>query len=314
MVGLLLALAAAVFYQTILQGFFLGSVSAYYYTAAQAVFVGALIGLGVSMIALQGMTDAENVFLNLGGIFAIMVAIVPTGRGPDFQAAVLACQNSGGSLLTQRASKLDCPSVQALADAAKANVENNITALLITGGLTLILATFIFSRGRAPQSEASSTPPGEDSARRWILAELIVAALLWAGVLIALVVSVDWILSNAHYTAAISLAICILLVVGANALRRKEIQVPGTWFGQKAAASESRQGHLYVWIAGAMFGAALVVVVLWLAGVISLFWVEISVALFFLVFWITQTVELEVARIKAMSQVPGSAPATATAP
>jgi hypothetical protein len=106
---LLVALAAAVFYQSSQQGSFLASVSAYYYTPAQAVFVGALIGLGASMIALQGLTDAEDQFLNLGGIFAIVVAIVPTGRGADFNSAVRACRESGGTLLTHQASKnLDC--------------------------------------------------------------------------------------------------------------------------------------------------------------------------------------------------------------
>jgi hypothetical protein len=110
MVGLLLALAAAVFYQSSQQDSFLASVSAYYYTPAQAAFVGALIGLGASMIALQGMTPPEDMFLNLGGIFAIVVAIVPTGRGADFDTAVRACRESGGTLLTHLASKnLDCP-------------------------------------------------------------------------------------------------------------------------------------------------------------------------------------------------------------
>lgn len=72
------------------------------------------------MIALQGMTAPEDMFLNLGGMFAIVVAIVPTGRGADFQTAVQACRKSGGTLLTHRASKnLDCPTVQALADATK---------------------------------------------------------------------------------------------------------------------------------------------------------------------------------------------------
>ena len=47
MVGLLIALAAAVFYQSSQQGSFLASVSAYYYTPAQAVFVGALIGWAI---------------------------------------------------------------------------------------------------------------------------------------------------------------------------------------------------------------------------------------------------------------------------
>src|ERR1700760_1241446 len=94
MIALLVALAAAVFYQRSQQTSFLASVSAYYYTSAQGIFVGALIGLGASMIALQGMGDPENMFLNLGGIFAIVVAIVPTGRGSDFDTAVKACQNS----------------------------------------------------------------------------------------------------------------------------------------------------------------------------------------------------------------------------
>ena len=54
MVLMLIALAVAVFYQTSKQGLLLGSVSAYYYTPAQAVFVGALISVGVGMIALRG--------------------------------------------------------------------------------------------------------------------------------------------------------------------------------------------------------------------------------------------------------------------
>jgi hypothetical protein len=115
MVGLLLALAAAVFYQSSKQDSFLASVSAYYYTPAQAAFVGALIGLGASMIALQGVTPPEDMFLNLGGIFAIVVAIVPTRRGADFDTAVRACRESGGTLLTHLASKnLDCPGVLGL--------------------------------------------------------------------------------------------------------------------------------------------------------------------------------------------------------
>jgi hypothetical protein len=54
MVGLLLCLAVAVVYQGVRQGNLLGSVSAYYYTPAQAIFVGGLIGLGACMIALKG--------------------------------------------------------------------------------------------------------------------------------------------------------------------------------------------------------------------------------------------------------------------
>src|SRR5215207_981942 len=80
MAGLLVCLAAAVVYQSVRQDDLLGSVSAYYYTSAQGIFVGALIGLGACMIALQGTTLVEDIFLNLGGVCAAIVAVVPTAR------------------------------------------------------------------------------------------------------------------------------------------------------------------------------------------------------------------------------------------
>jgi hypothetical protein len=280
MIGLLLALAAAVFYQTSRQDSFLSSVSAYYYTPAQAIFVGALIGLGVSMIALQGMNGAEDTFLNLGGIFAIVVAIVPTGRGADFQTAVQACRESGGTLLTQRASaNLDCPTVQALQEATRANVENNTVALLIVGGLGLILSGVILFRDRTAGTRAE---------RRWALAGFLAAGAVWLLGLIALAVSVDWLAANGHYIAAGGLLAAILLVAGANAYRRG---------GRPAVKSalKSPRDYYYTWVAIAMLAVAAVLIALWLAGVISLFWVEILVALLFIVFWAVQTVELAAA-------------------
>jgi hypothetical protein len=110
MVCLLLGLGVAVGYQTWRQGcHLLSSVSAYYYTPAQAIFVGALIGLGACMIALKGTRPVEEIFLNLGGRFAAVVAIVPTSRGSDFRTAVAACR-AAGPLLTEKASSgPDCP-------------------------------------------------------------------------------------------------------------------------------------------------------------------------------------------------------------
>jgi hypothetical protein len=277
-IGVLFALAAAVFYQSSQQSSLLASVSAYYYTSAQGVFVGALIGLGVSMIVLQGEDDAENTFLNLGGMFAIVVAIVPTGRGPDFDTAVQACRKSGGTLLTHRASKtLDCPTVQALQEASRANVENNMAALLIVGGLALILAAVILYMGRGGAGTAG---------RKWVFAGFSAAVLLWVGGLIALAVSVDWLAGNAHYIAASSLGLCILGVVVANAFRR-QVRNKETNAGNLLLA------YRYTWIAVVMVVGAGVLIGLWQVGVISLFWVEISVALMFILFWTVQTLEID---------------------
>jgi hypothetical protein len=283
LVGLLLALGAAVSYQRSQQGYFLGSVSGYYYTPAQAVVVGALIGVGASMLALRGMNEAEDAFLNLGGIFAIGVAIVPTGRGPDFLAAVTACQKLTGTPVTQRASNLDCPTVQALENAAREGVKNSMIALLITGGLALVLAVFLLIKGWRTQS-------GSAGRRAWVLGETFVALLLWVGAAIALRTSVDWTLTYVHHIATVGLAACILLVVAANAYRRRKK-------ASEAGAPKSPWGYLhnrYSWIAGTMLIVAAVMIVLWLAKVISLFWVEISVAVLFVVFWTVQTIELEV--------------------
>jgi hypothetical protein len=282
MVGLLIALAAAVFYQSSQQGSFLASVSAYYYTPAQAVFVGALIGLGASMIALQGLTDAEDQFLNLGGIFAIVVAIVPTGRGADFESAVRACRESGGTLLTHQASaNLDCPGVLALQDATRANVENNMAALLIVGGLTLILTAVILLEGKVAKHGTKG--------RWWVIGGFSTAVALWLLGLITLAVSVDWLAGHGHYIAAGGLLLSILLVAGANAHRRQ--QKPTMRHALKGDVLKSPRA--YTWIAIAMLVVSGVLIVLWLTNAISLFWVEILVALLFILFWIVQTIDLE---------------------
>ncbi|HEX7162924.1 MAG TPA: hypothetical protein VF223_17030 [Trebonia sp.] len=278
LVGLLVALATAVFYQTSKQGSFLSSVSAYYYTPAQAVFVGALIGLGACMIALQGMNGAEDTFLNLGGIFAIVVAIVPTGRGADFQTAVQACQKSGGSLLTNRAApNLDCPTVRALLEATRANVENNVAALLIVGGLGLILSAVILVRNRRAENGTAG--------QGWALAGFLAALAVWLCGLAALAASVDWLADHAHYIAAAGLLLGIIAVAGANAYRRREKPALGR-------VLTSPREYYYTWTAIAMLAGAAILIALWLADVISLFWVEILVALLFIAFWTAQTVEL----------------------
>lgn len=54
------------------------SISAYYYTGVQSVFVGALITLGFVMVVLWGKTAFEDGFLNIAGMLAPVVAFVPT--------------------------------------------------------------------------------------------------------------------------------------------------------------------------------------------------------------------------------------------
>lgn len=292
MVGLLLCLAMAVLYQSVRQGDILGSVSAYYYTPAQAFFVGGLIGLGACMIALRGTNIVEDAALNLAGVFAAIVAIVPTGRNSDYQAAVRACQQADTPLLTE----VDCPTVQALADATRANVDNNLFALLAVGFIALVTSVVV------ARKDGTLKPRADGDAKKNFWRGFGVALGLWLAILIARWASLQWVIDNGHWIAAVLLFVCIFVVAVANA-RRVEKEQSGD--GSQPAVKESldavrglamrRQGdRRYIWIARVMLLVAAVTIALWIfTDIIGLFWVEASVFLLFMAFWTVQTFELE---------------------
>lgn len=268
MVAMLVGLAVAVVYQSVQQGFLLGSISAYYYTPAQAIFVGALIALALAMIALQGKTPSEDVFLNLGGMLAAVVAIVPTARSADFTAAVHACRADNSI------ANVDCPTVTALADATQANVQNNMVALFVIGLLGLV-ATVVFAL--------------RDYGSRWrrgLVAAICAAVVLYAAAIVAFAVSVSWFVDSAHYLAAIGLFLCMIVVVVANAIRH-HLDATSMTRAHAALASYDR----YAWIAWGMVAVAVGGAVLWLTGFITLFWVETAVIVMFGLFWVVQTTE-----------------------
>jgi hypothetical protein len=272
-VGLLIALGVAVGYQTWRQGFdLLGSVSAYYYTPAQGIFVGSLIGIATCMIALRGTTDTEDVFLNLGGMFAAVVAIVPTSRGEDFASAVRECNQAAGPLLTDKAASatVDCPTVQALAEATRANVENNMVALLVVGGLGII-ATVLF---------ALREPKGS-RAKIWLGVGAAIA--VYGAAAFAFFSSINWFIDKAHYVAAGGLVACVFIVAVTNVRRAASLR--------QARGAVTRHRDWYAWIAGAMLVATVGGAVLWYLDVITLFWLEVSVAALFALFWTAQTIE-----------------------
>jgi hypothetical protein len=289
----------AVLYQSVRQGGLLGSVSAYYYTPAQAFFVGGLIGLGACMIALRGTNVVEDAALNLGGVFAGIVAIVPTGRNADYRAAVRACRETGTPLLTDKATtgNLDCPTVQALADATRANVDNNLFALLIVGAIALVTSLVVARR------DGTFNPEAAERTKNFLLG-FGVALGLWLAILIARLVSLQWVIDNGHWIAAVLLFACIFVVAVANARRVEKEQSEEPGIGSQSAMKESldaarglaKRGQgdrRYIWIARVMLLVAAVTIVLWRVTDLSLFWVEAFVFVLFMAFWTVQTFELE---------------------
>lgn len=293
MVGVLLALATAVVDQSVLQGRLLASISAYYYTPAQAVFVGALVGLGLAMVALKGTTTVEDVLLNLGGMLAMVVAVVPTSRGADFRAAVQACRAYDGTGLTGRAtSGLDCPTVTSLVAATRANVQNNMVALLVTGALGLaatLLFAWIDQRRRGVPAPGAAPRRSLARPRMWgaLTWGFGPAVLLYLVVLVTFMTSITWFIAHAHYMAAAGLFLCIVAIVVANAVRKNRDADAGASIPELVR----EKGRWYLALAVVMVVVAVLLGVLVAIGVMILFWLEAALVVLFAVFWVAQTWE-----------------------
>jgi hypothetical protein len=185
MVALVVGLYASIFFEWLKVGAdcIQPSISAYYYTPVNGMFVGVLVSVGVCLFCLKGSTDAEDILLNLAGMFAPVVALVPT---PDVDR---------------------CASVLGNTEDPDANVLNNVTALLAVGLLGLLILAYLATRNRPTRPERVG---------------YAVAALVWAAATLVFVVDRDFFTGNAHYTAAILMFACIVAVVCINAREFKD--------------------------------------------------------------------------------------------
>jgi hypothetical protein len=154
------------------------SISAYYYTSVHAYFIAALVSIGVCLFCLRGSTPGEDVYLNLAGVCAPVVGLVPT---PDPGT----CGVVHGTL-------------QQIDD----NVDNNVTALLAVGALALIILARL--RGKALPSQA---------ARR----AYAVGVAAWLGTLLVFILDDEFFVHNAHFAAAGLMFFFIFIVVLINA-------------------------------------------------------------------------------------------------
>ncbi len=121
-VAMVLALIIAMLIERLDAGSWLPSISAYFFTAANPIFVAALVMIGVCLIAIRGTNDFEDIVLNLTGILAPVVALVPTAF-PDFPY--------DGYLFE--------PDVERL-------IDNSVVALLLAAVLALVLTFWLASR------------------------------------------------------------------------------------------------------------------------------------------------------------------------
>ena len=283
MVGLVLCLAVAVIHQSLKQGTILSSISAYYFTSAQTIFVGALIAIGVCMIALRGTTDADDILLNIGGMLAPVVAVGPTARINDLHKILSACRDSDGATFVDPLIRdVDCPTVQALEAVTDANVANNMLALLVVAYVGLVATVLFARRDRLPIA-------------RFRVGFGIVVGIV-ALVSLVFFAFPELFVRVAHYAAAIPMFGCIVLVVIINSVRHQEVQVRGSGMGpriRQGATALARPQDGYARIAVAMLAAVVIGGALAAAGTFedTIFWLEASLILLFGAFWVVQTRE-----------------------
>jgi hypothetical protein len=164
-----------------------GSISAYYWTPAHSVFVGALIAIGLSMVVLTTYGPYENMFLNLAGLMAPLVALIP----PDHPGR--------------------CAPTRPVDLSVGFDIANNAFAFFL--GAAAALATTL-----AIVSAAHKSPPVAGLARRkaWQIQMAVLAGVL-VGLAIWHFVVKHGFESFAHPVSAVLMFVFIFVVVVINA-------------------------------------------------------------------------------------------------
>ena len=253
------------------RGCWLGSISAYYYTPVNAYFIAALVGIGVCLVCLRGNTDGEDALLNLAGMFAGVVALVPT-KLPDFKL----CETSRGTLIgvaTDSGKQVETITIGTTSvrlddfeEIVEANIENNAIALFFVGVLGLCALWWF----------AQDTHSSPEKARSFAAAFLTVV-----GAVVVYLVWPDWFLAHAHITAAVLMFVCIGVVVALNSLQ--------CW-----RKGKKKRAGVYLSIAAGMaLSVAVIAFIRFAFGWTHWFlWIEIALLALFALFWIVQSREL----------------------
>jgi hypothetical protein len=230
------------------------SISAYYYTPVHSVFVGALVALGVSMIAIKGSTDVEDMLLNVAGVLAPIVAFVPTSPPSN-----------------------TCASTPFLGGDTKAFIDNNVLALAIGSGVAIVAAYGLaIVGGRAPIRKVTAAS---------VVGLLLGAALLAVGLIWYFEFRQSF-LQHAHgWTAGVMFFLIGLVIFinarGSRRVSRRRGAGRGYWV-------------VYTALLGMMVVSALGVLIAkrvdrdWRHQILLL---ELLELLAFAVFWVMQTAE-----------------------
>jgi hypothetical protein len=254
MIGAVVLLATSIVIEAIKAGCLQNSISAYYYTPVRAIFVGSMFVVGLSLIVYKGRGSKEDLFLNLAGMLAPVVAVAPTlDVGRCYSLAPTPPPKDG----------------DLLAEWVVTNIDNNFNALLIAGTVGLIAAFIIWLKNRNNPERATEIEPGTVGVMVGTAAALLGA--WW------LIENWDDFYTRAHGYAAVLMFGLLAVGILANAWEQR------TTRGK--ALTRTYVAIAVLMAAGAFIPSSK------LFGENAIFWQEAYEIAVFLIYWITQTVE-----------------------
>lgn len=188
LIVLVAALAASVVLERIHATHLQDSISAYYYTPTHSIFVATFVGMGVCLIVLKGSNDTEDLLLNIAGILAPIVALVPTTEPSDIY---------GSKALTITESRT--------------LIGNNVVALLIAGVVALVVAYRVEKSKRQGPTVPNIRMPDKVGLAVTVAIIVVGGLTYWK--------KRQFFLDHAHTSSAIAMAAILALVVVLNAQR-----------------------------------------------------------------------------------------------
>ncbi|QAY70766.1 hypothetical protein [Xylanimonas protaetiae] len=239
-----------------LEGFVaLGSISSYWYTSAQSVFIAVLVGYGICLIAIKGETSFEETCLNASGLCAPVVGFVPTYWASCGAVAPYRtwCQGQSGF---------------------EGRIATSIVATLVAGGVVIaVFLALTVLRGRGPAPH--------------VIVGFAVTVGFYVAMLVWFVVARDGFVRGAHGVAAIGLFGGVFVVAVSRTLRARTRPDPAVKAPVAALylVSTVALGLSLVAVVGIFLAVPAA------EGSSRLFWIEWVLLFFFVVFWLVQTLD-----------------------
>jgi hypothetical protein len=188
---ILVLLAAAIIIERLSATCWQSELSAYFYTSAHSIFIGALLALGALLMVYKGSSHTEDELLTLAGVCALIAALVPMGEPKK--------------LCTPFGLPIEYNDVKAV-------ILPNVWAVVVALGLGLALALWQYFRTNTPRPRS-----------RWGNRIAVLIWLIMASGLIALARFPDWFQAHAHGLAGalmllafIATAFCTAYLAGSE--------------------------------------------------------------------------------------------------